>query len=247
MTRRRTYAALLFAAASLPASAQAFSDYELFALGPLEAGGGGGRFFTSSPVDGYGCYVCHMGGTAPVAKVTGLPDEGYVPGQTYNIEISWAEPQFPHALNLEFVTKSGSAGGMITLLDPSLFEPADSCAPNSEGDVPGHLIEESAPRQVLAMDDCGSSRLRFQYTAPQDPEVTFAASIVRTDASEKPEGDGTIEIHRILKRQGYATNASASGCQLAHRRTPRGVALGLSVLWLALVARLGRKKRALDA
>jgi hypothetical protein len=47
---------------ALPLPVHAFSDPARFGKYPEEEGGlggGGGRFFTGSPADGYGCSVCH--------------------------------------------------------------------------------------------------------------------------------------------------------------------------------------------
>jgi hypothetical protein len=207
---------LLAAAFGSAGSVSAFSDYELFALPPLEGGGGGGRYFTASPVDGYGCGVCHLGGVEPFVTVHGLPEHEYVPGTTYNVEVAWLYPQFPHALNLELVNPLGQAAGLLALPDASALEPADRCDPSLGAAPAAHLIAEGA-RQILSMDDCGSTRLRFLFTAPAEPELTFAASIVRTDKSEKPEGDGVLEIRRVLHPQGYQPDAVVGGnkCSVA--------------------------------
>ena len=55
--------ALLFASCLLTSSltagaAHAFSEPLLYPEDPLN-GGGGGRFFTGSPLDAYSCAVCH--------------------------------------------------------------------------------------------------------------------------------------------------------------------------------------------
>jgi hypothetical protein len=42
--------------------------------------------------------------------------------------------------------------------------------------------------------------------------VMFAASIVRSDDSEKPEGDGVTELRRVLYRQGFGVSNSAASC-----------------------------------
>jgi hypothetical protein len=249
MRRLRQAGVLLAAAFGSAGSASAFSDYELFALPTLEGGGGGGRYFTASPVDGYGCGVCHLGGVAPFVTVHGMPEQEYVPGTTYNVEVAWLYPQYPHALNLELVTPLGQAAGVLALPDASTLEPADRCDAASGGAPAARLIAEGA-RQILSMDDCGSTRLRFLFTAPAEPELTFAASIVRTDKSEKPEGDGVLEIRRVLHPQGYQPDdvvggkcsaAAVVGGPLPGARSVRFVTLGLG---LALCVRRRRAARA---
>jgi hypothetical protein len=57
-------------------------------------GGGGGRWFTGSPAEGYGCSVCHTGlPTQPTWAflVEGLPAAGYVPGAVYDLRLSWPD------------------------------------------------------------------------------------------------------------------------------------------------------------
>jgi hypothetical protein len=188
----------------------AFSDYELFSLPPLEGGGGGGRYFTGSTSDGYGCAVCHLRGVTPIVQMRGLPEQEYTPGANYDVEIVWLFPQVPHALNLEFVTPQGVAGGTIALPDPGSLGPEDRCDAAHASMPAAQIIPESAPRQVLSLNACGAQRLRFRFTAPADTQVMFAASIVRSDNSEKPEGDGVIELRRVLYRQGFAVSKAAS-------------------------------------
>lgn len=220
---------------AVPLRAQAFSDYELFALPPLE-GGGGQRFFTGSSSDGYNCGVCHRGGVAPNVQIRGLPEREYLAGATYDIELVWSAPDQPHALNLEFVTPQGRAAGTITLPEPTSLQPADLCDAANGGGPAAQLIEESAPRQVLWLDDCGATRLRFRYTAPADPQLTFAASIVRTDKSEKPEGDGVLELRRNLHVPGYTAQQPSASCSVGAARAPSHSLLGLLTLLLGLVS-----------
>jgi hypothetical protein len=225
-----------------PLPAAAFSDYELFNLPPLEGGGGGGRFFTGSPSDGYTCAVCHRGGVVPTLLLRGLPEREYVPGTTYDVELLWTAAQQPHALNLEFVTPRGGPAGVISLYDPANLEPADKCDPaRTEGiDGPGaRLIEGTEPRQILWLDDCGATRLRFRYTAPAEPSVMLAAAVVQTDDSEKPEGDGVAELKRTLYAQGHAPNAAS--CTVCVHASPRGSWGWLAISALCLVRRRRRR------
>jgi MYXO-CTERM domain-containing protein len=236
-------------ALALPAQAAAFSDYEVFSLPPTDSGGGGGRFFTGSTSDGYTCAVCHRGAPPPTLQLSGLPERELVAGTTYDVEIVWTAPDQLHALNLEFVTPQGVAAGTIVLPDPATLLPADLCnpalqsptEPPTEGPAT-HLIEESAPRQVLWMDDCGASRLRFRYTASGAAEVMFAAAVVRTDKSEKPEGDGVTELRRTLYLQGLAP-AAESCSSTPGTDAPAGAALVLLGLALSLRARRRKHNR----
>jgi hypothetical protein len=236
---KRLLCAIVLLAALTPDRALAFSDYEVFGLAPLEGGGGGGRYFTTSPIDGYGCGVCHTGGIEPVVQIFGLPETGYVPGAAYDIVLTWLFSQIPHSLNLEIVNAAGQAAGTISV--PTELEAADRCAvaPN---DPAAHLIEEAAPRQILWMNACGSSRLRFRFVAPADPEITFAASIVRSDMSEKPEGDGVLEIRRVLSQSGSAPQSSScSAPRSAASAAGLPAWLGVAALAFVLLALRVRK------
>jgi MYXO-CTERM domain-containing protein len=241
MTKRNLLLCLLWLAAlTAPQSAAAFSDYEVFGLAPLEGGGGGGRYFTTSPIDGYGCGVCHTGGIAPAVQLRGLPESEFVPGAAYDVELVWLFPQEPHSLTLEIVNTRGEAAGDIVL--PAILEAADRCTdPEMPNEPAARLIEEALPRRLLWLSQCGASRLRFRFVAPQDLELTFAMSMVRADRSEKPEGDGVTEIRRVLRRQGFAKQESG-GCALSHGAAPPGSGLALAMT-LLLVAFSARRRR----
>jgi hypothetical protein len=224
-----------------PSRGRAFSDYELFSLPPLE-GGGGGRYFTGSSSDGYGCAVCHLGGITPIVQLRGLPEREYVPGMSYDVEITWRFPVIKHALNLELVTPQGAAGGTITLPEEATLALDERCD-IAHGNRPASvIIPESAPRQVLSVNACGAQRVRFRFTAPADPQLMFAASIVRSDDSEKPEGDGVTELRRVLYRQGFALSRSAASCSVSHVSARVGDLNGVSVLF-ALAFVLGCHRR----
>ena len=239
----RVFALLALACALFaPARGRAFSDYELFSLPPLEGGGGGGRYFTGSTSDGYGCAVCHLGGVTPIVQLRGLPEREYVPGMVYDVEITWLFPQIKHALNLELVTPQGAAGGTITLPEEAALLPDERCDAENGSRPAAVIIAESAPRQVLSLNACGAQRVRFRFTAPAEPQVMFAASIVRSDDSEKPEGDGVTELRRVLYRQGFAVSRSAA-CSVPLPVGAGGVNCVCVLGAVALVACCRRRKR----
>jgi hypothetical protein len=233
---RSRIALLLIGVSGLPASARAFSDYELFSL-PTTEGGGGGRYFTGSSSDGYTCGVCHLGGAKPTVQLRGLPESQFLPGTAYDVELAW-QPGALHALNLEFVAPNGQAAGSIVLPDPSTLEPADRCDAMHEGAPAAQLIAESAPRQVLWVDDCGAQRVRFRYVAPTNvAQLMFAASVVRTDGSEKPEGDGVTELRHDLSISGTANTDDGCSLQRPGRSGSRwllGAAIALALAWRRL-------------
>jgi hypothetical protein len=140
---RCTAAAIALAIAAVPCVASAFSE-PLSYFDDSALGGGGGRWFTGSPAEGYGCSVCHSGGTAKL-QVTGLHTGGYAPGFVYDVTLAW--PEFAaryNALNAaplpgaeppsmglvaELVSDSGLGAGHVEVLDPSVSSPLDLCQP----------------------------------------------------------------------------------------------------------------------
>ncbi|MET0388368.1 MAG: hypothetical protein ABW321_20520 [Polyangiales bacterium] len=142
-----------------PARVAAFTDPTLFGEFPseMDIGGGGGRYFSGSPADGYGCSVCHTSASGyqfPL-YVQGLPMNGYIPGTPYNITLSWPEAaaftaasaqqvvQKPvpgggvvptnlsprTALTAEFVAEDGGDSGTLELPPLSLTKVTDTCTP----------------------------------------------------------------------------------------------------------------------
>jgi hypothetical protein len=124
-----------------PGRARAFSE-PLTYIDEARFGGGGGRWFPSSPAEGYGCSACHTGGGTAKLAVSGLPEAGYTPGATYEIILAWPEfaararalrmipgsTQRPAVgLVAELVAESGLGGGRLELIDPALATPAETC------------------------------------------------------------------------------------------------------------------------
>jgi hypothetical protein len=87
------YLACIAAGVSLPGPARAYSTPDAYAEQPV-LGGGGGRWFSGSPADGFGCTVCHAPGKGQrefPLRVGGLPADGYAPGQRHEIVLAWPE------------------------------------------------------------------------------------------------------------------------------------------------------------
>lgn len=122
---------------ALPGQALAFSAPSVYA-GEAEDGGGGGRWFTGSPAEGFACSACHTGVTDDDAyplTINGVPFKGYELGQTYGIVLDWPEfaarwsqlrpdPSIRPAVGespavgllAEFVPESGQASGTVEIL-----------------------------------------------------------------------------------------------------------------------------------
>jgi len=215
------------------AQAHAFSDQDRFADSP-ERGGGGGRYFTGSPADGFGCGVCHTGASAPRLEVRGLPED-FLAGTTYDIAVSWDNPAWTHGVALELVTGEKLAAGTLALPDDAAISAAERCK-SLQSERPAAALHATNGRQVLTVENCGSSLVRFRWTAPEASEVTFAAGVVRSDASATPEGDGVSEVSRALLPVGATRDAG--GCGVGSK--PGG---GLGWLGLALPLWLHRRSR----
>ena len=120
-----------------PAPAAAYSTPDAYAATPI-SGGGGGRWFTGSPAEGFDCGICHIESPSQTHfpfYVTGLPLEGYELATTREVVVSWPEfaarwrevrgdPMAPLAegapspamgLVAELVAESGKASGTIEI------------------------------------------------------------------------------------------------------------------------------------
>lgn len=221
--------------------ALAFSDFELFAQ-DTTLGGGDRRYFTGSPVDGYSCAVCHRGGSEPNLQLTGLPLAGYVPGRVYEVEVSWTDPGTPHALQLELVNKAGVSPGVQLVPDGVGVDSREYCGVNNQLERATYLIEDRG-RQILGVRDCRAAALHFRFTAPDDAELAFAATLVRSDSSASSEGDGVHEVAAIMHPAGPPRAGAASACSAAPYGRPGLVGF---VLLSSVVALLGRRSRRAD-
>lgn len=211
------------------ASAQAFSGPDMYAV-DADTGGGGGRFFTGSALDGYSCKVCHRGGPTPSIHVAGLPLDGYVPGQKYEVKITWANPEISHALNLEFVSTTGQPVRTLELVDGAMLTNEERCDQAADGESAAYLLEDGA-RSIVGVSDCRAAALRFFFTAPQDPKVDFSLAMVLSDSMGTPEGDGVLTLRQALRRSDVPAEAPEGGCNVR----PTGRAALAPLLWFVLV------------
>lgn len=217
---------------AFPRAASAFSEPLLYAE-PTLAGGGGGRFFTGSPLDAYSCAVCHEGGSAPSVTLRGFP-ESYVPGKRYDVELSWSDARKVHALNLEIVDTKGRAAGTLALPSDADVDEDGRCSLNEDEALRDQIAASLATfndRKIISVLGCGARSLRFQFEAPEDEEtIALTASVVRADGEQDREGDGVLEIRRIARVRPDA----AKGGLLPLRGGDGLLGLGVGVLaWLA--------------
>jgi MYXO-CTERM domain-containing protein len=207
--------------------AQAYSERDKYER-TVGLGGGGGRYFTGSPVDGYACSVCHQGAPEPKVSVIGLPEDGYEPGRLYEIEIAWdnSNPMFRQALHLEFVGRDGKAAGQLVRIDPDVRQVCSGM----ENRTADYQLEPSG-RKILGVAPCGSGHVRFRFSPPETDDVAFAMSLVVSDRGGSAEGDGVYNHQQVLRRIGV--KGPEQGCAV---HTPGATA---SSVFAALLSALG--------
>jgi len=227
-------AALLVGA--LPATpAFAFSDPAVYPES-VALGGGGGRWFTGSPADGYSCDVCHLGGEPAELAVQGLPLDGFSPGASYEIVLTWP-PNLPGiALIAEFTDELRQGAGALALPRPETLKPGELCSAE-EGGVQPSAISTFDPglRQLVSIVDCGAQYLRFQWTAPAavSTRIWFSAGFVSANEDALPGGDGVTMVRQPLTMAGSSlgTRTVTEGCSV---HSPQGGWSWLGVFALAL-------------
>jgi MYXO-CTERM domain-containing protein len=219
-------------------SAHAFSDPFSFNLTPIVAGGGG-RFFTGSPSDGYTCKTCHVGGQAPKVSVLGLPLSGYKPGGRYEVSIRWPAEQTKISLALELTDGKGKAAGTLRLPPLEETQPGEFCEPASEQLLAAQLNDMNEGREIINLPECESKSLRFLWTAPMTDvgQVWFSGSMVQSDGEQDPYHDGVTDFGRIIGSPAVAstTNGECSVTRVggASSNVAAFALLGLcGVLWL---------------
>lgn len=180
-------------ALGVPASAAAYSDPALFGQG-VDKGGGGGRYFTGSRVDGYACSVCHRGGPPARFVVDGIPDAP-VAGQRYELTVHWADPDTPHALQLELLTPSG-AHPQVAITPAAMQPPESRCESKADGN-PAVYATDVGARRIVGVEDCGASSVTVSFVATGEP-IELAIGGVVSDGSDSAEGDGTFELRQMI-------------------------------------------------
>ncbi len=216
------------------APAAAYSEPALFEADAVVYGGGGGRFFTGSPRDGFTCEVCHTDASPLELQLDGLPPRRYEPGAFYIFEVSWPQDQRATIVS-EMVGPEGDAIGELTVPPPESRTPADLCL---GGGFAPTITETPDGRVVASTPACGASRMRLGWRAPDEviEDAWLHVAAVAGDGSEDPYGDAIDVIARPLSRRSEAT----SGCRLgdADRAHPL---LALALL-LALVGARRRRR-----
>lgn len=213
---------------ALPAASHAFSDASLYEVPAIE-GGGGGRLFTGSRVDGYACSVCH--GEAPATDFTidPLPDH-LERGRRYDLVIRWAHPELPHALHLELANPDGSHPD-VTL--PAMPPPASRCGQATDG-TPATYAVDVGIRRVIGVEPCGAAMVTASFVATGE-RIELAVAAVRGDGSETAEGDATFERHLTFD----APPPGGGGCRTSDQP---GLVVAVASLAMLLTARSRRAR-----
>lgn len=235
-------------ALAAPSGARAYSDPERFTV-DVTGGGGGGRYFTGSPVDGYACSVCHDSQDSPIPTVSvrGLPvDDGYVPGTVYDVEVSWPPGTPSVGIQLEMVGRDGKGAALLSLPDEGSLAPSAHCGGLADESVASYLTTDG-DRTIVGLRSCKAGSLRFKFTAPNTADVAFSGGLVTSDDSATAAGDGFVSLNRVLYRYGEAKASTPGGCSmwpatLGLELAPGSRSVGL--LGLALAAWWARRRRA---
>ena len=227
--------------------AHAFSDPVTFA-DPVQMGGGGGRYFTGSATDGYGCNVCHRGGESAETVLFGLPLAGYRPGAAYEARVEWPASLEHVGLELEITDSAGQRAGELRLPPENELPNEERCEPVEDGFPAGELIELEQ-RTLLSVVDCGAKRVRFLWIAPSEARGTlrFSGGLVASDGEADAAGDGvTLFAHELPEARSGVTPTSeiSGGCSVTAPTThSAGAGFWLAALsWAAW--RVRRRVRA---
>ena len=232
---------------AVPTVAFAFSSSDRFSVNASD-GGGGGRYYTGSLADGYDCSVCHGRQREADWQLTGLPDRAYVPGQVYDIEITWPAPAPSSAVALEWVDTSGFGAGETALFANDMLESIDRCqGSGSSARVAARGYSEPNNRNVIGMDACGATRLRFRWTAPpaMTGPVWFHAVTVQGDSSGTPAGDAFGRRAEVIQASNPDVPVvTATGCSLGGPHGSRAQGFALAFLLSLFFAPRGRRRSA---
>lgn len=221
----------------LPGRARAFSD-PLSYGDEAVIGGGGGRWFTGSSADGFGCEVCHSGGPVADLSISGLPLDGFTPGTAYEITIGWPVSAQHVALIAELTDEARMGVGTLSLPQPQATPEPERCSGELLGAPSSEVHAADTGRQLVSVIDCGAQRVRFQWTAPAvAPEAVWLhVGFATSNEDTTPHGDGVTMARRVMLRRGSSREALvvAKGCAVTRVGSTAASAL-LPVLILSLL------------
>jgi len=244
-------ARLLFAGAALfgvltHAHASAYSEAGPFNTA-ADRGGSGGRWFSGSAQDGYLCSTCHEGGEIPNLTIAGLPEgDLYVPGERYDVEVSWPRTQNRMGAVAEITTLEGEGVGVLTPRTVAELQDDERCPIRAGQTVPQVAVSVrdvmgSQTRKILHMSACGTLRQRYSWLAPNPGVgvIVFNSVFVLGNRSVEPKGDGVFHVRRFFQQTGQpeAISEAKGSCQV-------GSARGSATYYLLIFAGLFWRRRA---
>lgn len=219
---------------ALSGRARAFSD-PLSYTDEAVIGGGGGRWFTGSSADGFGCEVCHQGGPVADLSITGLPLDGFVPGASYEITVGWPVTAQHVALIAELTDEARMGVGELSLPRPDATPEQERCSGELLGAPSSELHMGDAGRRLISVIDCGAQRVRFQWNVPATaPEAVWLhVGFITSNEDTTPKGDGVTMARRVMLQRGSSREAQvvAQGCSV-------GVISSEGGGWLAAIGAL---------
>jgi hypothetical protein len=207
---RARFTPLALLVLALPHPARAFQNPDTFAAEPTQ-GGGGGRFFTGAPLDGFTCDVCHRSESPPSVQVHGLPAGAYQAGGLYRVTIDWPDDLARVALAMEMTDRRGLAVGTWIDADPATLTPADLCTLTSDTPTGTRILPLPGPRAVISAIDCGQHQTTLNWIAPaqsdplvpvQLPDAILSGALVVSNTNGKLAGDDAASFARNLAAPG---------------------------------------------
>lgn len=164
--------------AGLAGSARAFNNLSTFSA-DAQIGGGGSRFFTGSPRDGFTCGVCHQSERFFEIELKGLPEK-IKPGQTYDLRFAWEGGFKGVYFNAEIVNAKGASAGELVVQDEGSDEVTSK---DTEDDREILSVRSSKKRS--------QSEVAFKWKAAaklSGPLTVHIAGVRKQDDDKNPKG-----------------------------------------------------------
>jgi hypothetical protein len=236
--------------------AHAYQDPMRFIAG-VDTGGAGGRFFTGSPADAYTCKVCHTGGKPVHLQISGLPVDGYVPGQAYRISLTWPAGLKAVGADFEITDGAGRPFGQLAMANRDDLGMADQCMATGLPDT-FVLPVESSQRMIAATVACGGGRATVDWIAPTPgtdadsarigSTAHFNGSLVSSNSDGKVDGDDVTDFSRsigLAQQKAPIARKVSGSCSTTSgvRASPSHSGLQLGSIALALALGVRRRVR----
>ncbi|MFT3711229.1 MAG: hypothetical protein QM817_26665 [Archangium sp.] len=170
---------------------------------PASLGGGQGISFTGSPTAKWSCAVCHDAQGAGAISVSAvgrdLAATGYVPGETYELELTLtgASPTSARAaFALEISKRDRSMAGTLSKAMPLMGNGAADYACATLGNIDPVVVIDRSSSRVAHSYACAINKWRVSWTAPATDEgaVNLYASAVDSNADSRNSGDVTHSL-----------------------------------------------------